>query len=71
MQRISTPWASFFVTVIIIVASTLQAQQSGSGPGIAEAPSSQAVSSRVISFSDTVAGQPDGALTVTFAIYPD
>lgn len=29
------------------------------------------VSSRVISFSDTLDGQPDGALTVTFALYPD
>jgi hypothetical protein len=71
MKRIDTPWVFLVFTLISILTSPSQAQQPGSGPGIAETPSSQAVSSRVLSFSDTVAGQPDGALSVSFAVYGD
>ena len=33
--------------------------------------STQAASPRLIAFSDSIDGQPDGALTVTFSLYPD
>jgi hypothetical protein len=71
MKPIRTPWVPFFATLVTVLAATMQAQQASPGPGIADAPSSEAVSPRVLSFSDAVAGQPDGALTVTFALYSD
>jgi hypothetical protein len=69
MQRILL--SRVFVWLGVIVSfnhAFLQAQQAG--PGIAAAPG-QATASNVISFSDSLANQPDGALTVTFALYPD
>src|SRR5215471_4964388 len=71
MKRISSRWVSLLVTLIVFLGSISRAQQAGSGPGIAEAQSPQAISSRVLAFSDSVAGQPDGALSVTFAVYGD
>ncbi|HLK07595.1 MAG TPA: hypothetical protein VKV30_06635 [Candidatus Angelobacter sp.] len=41
------------------------------GPGVTDASSSQSMSNRTFSFSGTIPGQLDGALTVTFSIYPD
>jgi hypothetical protein len=54
--------------VVLVNHSVLQAQQAGAG--IAAAPG-QTAAPNVISFSDSLANQPDGALTVTFALYPD
>src|SRR5215471_3930647 len=71
MKRISSRWVSLLVTLIVFLGSISRAQQAGSGPGIAEAQSPQTISSRVLAFSDSVAGQPDGALSVTFAVYGD
>jgi hypothetical protein len=69
----------FFLAVLVFTAS-IQAQQAL--PAITREPSIAAAmvetggdqssaSSRVIPFSDALPGQPDGALTITFAIYPD
>src|SRR5215469_16900096 len=69
MKRILLSWV--FVWLGAAAAfnhSFLQAQQAG--PGIAAAPA-QITAPNVISFSDSLANQPDGALTVTFALYPD
>ena len=58
--------------LLIVIASFsffLQAQQAAPGPGIVQ-PAATA-SSRTLSFSGSVAGQPDGALPVTFFIYAD
>src|SRR6476646_1734531 len=41
------------------------------GPGVTDAISSQPVSNHTFSFSGTIPGQLDGALSVTFSIYPD
>ena len=41
------------------------------GPGVTDATSSQPLSNRTFSFSGTIPGQLDGAVTVTFSIYPD
>ena len=59
-----------FVWLGVIVSFNFAFLQAQQGPGIAAAPG-QATASNVISFSDSLANQPDGALTVTFALYPD
>src|SRR5262252_8215410 len=72
MKRISVSWVSLLVVVIGLGLSAPAQQTVQSGPGISAAASSvQPVPPNVISFSDTVANQPDGAITVTFALYPD
>ena len=56
-------------TLVFVVAA--RAQQISPGSGLAAETPSQSLSPRVISFSGALAGQPDGALTVTFSIYAD
>jgi len=68
MKRISVSGMLLCLSAVIVSCNFLQAQQAA--PGIAAAPA-QPVSPNVISFSDTLANQPDGATTVTFALYPD
>jgi hypothetical protein len=69
MKRTGKPWVSLLLCSIAVLSRSLQAQQAG--PGIVAASNAQAQPANVVSFSDTVPGQPDGALTVTFALYPD
>lgn len=61
------------VTILLLVVSSfvLQAQQVTPGAGIVQQPPDRNGSSRTLSFSGSVAGQPDGALPVTFFIYAD
>jgi len=47
------------------------AQAQPASQSIVDTSSSQTVSSRTLSFSGSIPGQPDGALTLTFAIYSD
>ena len=56
-------------TLVFVLAA--RAQQLSPGSGLAAETPSQTLSPRVISFSGNLAGQPDGALTVTFSIYAD
>ncbi|HKT51178.1 MAG TPA: hypothetical protein VJV96_12805, partial [Candidatus Angelobacter sp.] len=59
--------------LVVLVGSSLflSAQQAIVSPAMIDSNSRQSNSARLISFSDTLPGQPDGALTVTFALYPD
>ncbi|HZD09445.1 MAG TPA: hypothetical protein VE176_14405, partial [Candidatus Limnocylindrales bacterium] len=41
------------------------------GPGVTDLSPSQPISNRTFSFSGTIPGQVDGALSLTFSIYPD
>src|SRR5690242_18238821 len=71
MKRIRPLCVSLIVTLTIVFSVAVQAQTSGPGAGIAESASTQPASPRVLSFTDAVAGQPDGELTVVFSIYSD
>jgi len=62
---------AFCLLVFIGSALFLPAQQAIVSPAAIDSNSRQSNSARLISFSDTLPGQPDGALTVTFALYPD
>ena len=56
---------------LLLLATLLSGQQPIVSQTAVEMAGSQSASARLISFSDSVEGQPDGALTVTFAIYND
>src|ERR1700686_225540 len=61
----------FFVLSLFLTLTCVSQAQLAAGPGIADVSATQPVSSRTFSFSGTVPGQPDGSLSVTFAIYAD
>ena len=61
----------FCLVVLVSCVLSLPAQQAIVSPAPIDSNSPQSNSARLISFSDTVPGQPDGALTVTFALYSD
>jgi hypothetical protein len=56
---------------IILALTHASYAQLVAGPGVTDASSSQPTSNRTFSFSGTIPGQLDGALSVTFSIYPD
>jgi hypothetical protein len=69
MNRISMFWVLLWLGAMVILNhASLPAQQAGAG--IAATPA-QTAAPNVISFSESLANQPDGALTATFALYPD
>ena len=69
MMRKAQPCLSLALFLTLFAISGLHAQQPA-GPGLVDS-TSQASSVRTFSFSGTVPGQPDGSLSVTFAIYTD
>ena len=69
MKRAFLPWV--FVWFLFLCSINVLAQVQPANPGITTAPTTQAVSSNVIAFSDTVSGQADGPAAATFALYPD
>lgn len=70
MKRKALPRLSTFLCLLLALTSIATAQLP-TGPGIADSNNTQPVSSRTFSFSASLPGQLDGALTITFAIYPD
>jgi hypothetical protein len=70
MKRTALLPLPLFLAVILAFTHVSYAQLIA-GPGVTDASSSQPVSNRTFSFSGTVPGQLDGALSVTFSIYPD
>jgi trimeric autotransporter adhesin len=69
MNRTSLPRVFAFLVLISAFGVFAQAQQAA--PGFAAVSNAQASPPNVIAFSDTLSGQADGALTATFALYPD
>jgi hypothetical protein len=69
MNRISLLWVFVFFFAFFACSVSAQAQQAS--PGITSPSSTQATPANVIAFSDSVTGQSDGAVTATFALYPD
>jgi len=61
----------FCLAVLVGSVLSLPAQQAIVSPAPTDSNSLQSNSARLISFSDTLPGQSDGALTVTFALYSD
>jgi hypothetical protein len=59
------------VLALILTLMCVSPAQRAAGPGISDSPSPQPIANRTIAFSGFVPGQPDGPLSVTFAIYPD
>src|SRR6185312_10029471 len=57
------------LVVLVVSVLCLPAQQAVISPAASASNPLQSSSARLISFSDTVPGQPDGALTVTFTFY--
>ena len=57
------------LVVVVVSVLCLPAQQAVISPAASASNPLQSSSARLISFSDTVPGQPDGALTVTFTLY--
>ncbi|HET9167408.1 MAG TPA: hypothetical protein VFP11_15515, partial [Candidatus Angelobacter sp.] len=70
MKRTALPRLLSLLCLILAFTSFSSAQLAP-GPGITDAASSQIASSRTFSFSGTIPGQLDGALSVTFSIYPN
>jgi hypothetical protein len=70
MKCIALLHLPLFLAVILAFTHTSYAQVLA-GPGVTDASSSQSMSNRTFSFSGTLPGQLDGALSVTFSIYPD
>src|SRR6476646_1842573 len=70
MKRKALPHIPLFLAVILAFTHVSYAQLVA-GPGVTDATSSQPLSNRTFSFSGTLPGQLDGALSVTFSIYPD
>ena len=56
---------------LILALTSFSLAQLASGPGITSPGSSLTASNRTFSFAGTIPGQLDGALSVTFSIYPD
>ena len=56
---------------VILAFTHVSHAQFVAGPAIPEPGSSQPVSNHIFSFSGTIPGQLNGALSVTFSIYPD
>ena len=81
MSRSLLRGVMLFSLISLILVLPMQGQQALPAlPGNNAAPTTAATeagntqtssSTRLIPFSDTLPGQPDGALTITFAIYPD
>jgi hypothetical protein len=69
MNRTSLP--RVFALLVVISAFCIFAQAQQVNPGVVAASNAQTTPPNVISFSDTLTGQPDGAITATFALYPD
>src|SRR5215467_15194697 len=69
MKR-QAPRIPIFLCLVLALTCASQAQLAA-GPGIADSTSGQPVSSRTFAFSSSIPGQLDGALSVTFSIYPD
>src|SRR5215475_5215883 len=70
MKRKALLQISLFLAVILAFTHVSRAQFVA-GPAITDAGSSQPVSNHTFSFSGTIPGQLNGALSVTFSIYPD
>ncbi len=70
MTRIVPPRTAVLFCLALAFSLVSQAQVAA-GPSIADSTANQPVSTRTISFSGNVPGQLDGALSLTFAIYPD
>jgi hypothetical protein len=70
MKRKALLHLSLFVSLILALTHASHAQLIA-GPGVTDTTSRQPVSNRTFSFSGTIPGQLDGALSVTFSIYPD
>jgi hypothetical protein len=70
MKRKALVHISLFLSLILSLTHASYAQLIA-GPGVADATSSQPAGNRNFSFSGTIPGQLDGALSVTFSIYPD
>jgi hypothetical protein len=70
MKRKALPHLSLLLCLILAFTSVSTAQLA-SGPRITDSNSSQSLSNRTFSFSGSLPGQLDGALSVTFSIYPD
>ena len=70
MKRKALLAIPLFLAVIVALTNASHAQFIA-GPGVTDASSSQPVSNHTFSFSGTIPGQLDGAVTVTFSIYPD
>jgi hypothetical protein len=71
MKHTCASWAAFLAFSLLASCVSLRPQQLPPGAGIANDAGAQPVSPHVISFSDTLAGQSDGAVTVTFVLYAD
>ncbi|HSK43852.1 MAG TPA: hypothetical protein VLA83_08200, partial [Candidatus Binatia bacterium] len=70
MKRQALPRIPMFLCLVLALTCGSQAQLVAA-TGIADSASAQPVSSRTFSFSGSIPGQLDGALSVTFSIYPD
>src|SRR5579864_9517965 len=70
MKRQALLSIPMFLCLVLALTCASQAQMAF-GPGIADSASAQPVSSRTFAFSGSIPGQVDGALSVTFSIYPD
>jgi hypothetical protein len=70
MKRKALLYVPLVVAIILALTHASYAQLVA-GPGVTDASSSQPTSNRTFSFSGTIPGQLDGALSVTFSIYPD
>ena len=70
MKRKALLHLSLFVPLILALTHASHAQLIA-GPGVTNTTSSRPASNRTFLFSGTIPGQLDGALTVTFSIYPD
>jgi trimeric autotransporter adhesin len=70
MKRQALPRIPMFLCLVLALTCASQAQMS-LGPGIADSTSAQLISSRTFTFSGSIPGQLDGALSVTFSLYPD
>src|SRR5262252_7310921 len=70
MKRKALLSITLFLAVILALPHALHAQLVP-GPAITEAVPSAPASNHTFSFSGTIPGQLNGALSVTFSIYPD
>ena len=70
MKRKALLHISLFVSLILALPHASYAQLVA-GPGVTDLSPSQPISNRTFSFSGTIPGQVDGALSLTFSIYPD
>src|SRR5215831_14892327 len=68
MRRISLLCLSLS---FVLASASMTAQGQQQAAGIVNVADNQSAGPNVISFSGSVPNQPDGALTVTFALYPD